>query len=66
MCFVRCRSLALMLWGLAGVHCDAARGDAIFIEDTVIFLPFAIAPGQTEDSPAYDAGPPPPDGLTME
>lgn len=46
-----------MLVGIAGLHCDAARGGMVFIEDTAIVLPFASAPDEPEDSSLQDAGP---------
>lgn len=51
---VQCRSLASILLGLVGANCTAP--DAVFIEDTVIFLPFGKATDKPKADSLQDAG----------
>lgn len=51
---VKCRSIAPILLGLVGITCTVP--DAVFIEDTVIFLPFGKTPDKPMGEALQDAG----------
>ncbi len=51
---VKYRSIALILLGFVGIGCTVP--DAVFIEDTVIFLPFGKATDEPKDLPLEEAG----------